>query len=160
PVSRRGCTRRRSGTGTARPLSAAAARPQGRSASAASCGPTRSRAARPGKACWPGAAGRDRPAACGAWGPAGGGGGALLRDVPGPTLTVSELEPVIGPERYARLVTAAAEFRQRLGPRAIWTVSSTAVGGGVAEMLRVLVGYASGLEIPIHWSVIGGDPGV
>jgi trehalose synthase len=82
----------------------------------------------------------------------------LLREVPVPTLAVSELEPVIGPERYARLVTAAAEFRKRLGPRAIWTVSSTAVGGGVAEMLRVLVGYASGLEIPIHWSVIGGDP--
>jgi trehalose synthase len=82
----------------------------------------------------------------------------LLREVPVPTLAVSELEPVIGPERYARLVTTAAEFRQRLGPRAIWTVSSTAVGGGVAEMLQVLVGYASGLEIPIHWSVIGGDP--
>jgi trehalose synthase len=75
-----------------------------------------------------------------------------------PALAVSELEPVIGPERYARLVTAAAKFRQRLGPRSIWTVSSTAVGGGVAEMLQVLVGYAAGLEIPIQWTVIGGDP--
>ena len=75
-----------------------------------------------------------------------------------PPLAVSELEPVIGPERYTRLLTAAAEFRKRLGPRAIWTVSSTAVGGGVAEMLQVLVGYAEGLEIPIHWTVIGGDP--
>jgi trehalose synthase len=82
----------------------------------------------------------------------------LLREVPAPPLAVSELEPVIGPERYARLLAAAAEFRQRLGPRTIWTVSSTAVGGGVAEMLQVLVGYAAGLEIPIHWTVIGGDP--
>ena len=56
-----------------------------------------------------------------------------------PPLAVGELEPVIGPERYTRLLTAAAEFRQRLGPRSIWTVSSTAVGGGVAEMLQVLV---------------------
>jgi trehalose synthase len=82
----------------------------------------------------------------------------LLREVPVPPLAVSELEPVIGPERYARLLAAAAEFRGRLGPRAIWTVSSTAVGGGVAEMLQVLVAYAAGLEIPIHWTVIGGDP--
>ena len=82
----------------------------------------------------------------------------MLREVPVPPLAVSELEPVIGPERYARLLAAAAEFRQRLGPRTIWTVSSTAVGGGVAEMLQVLVGYAAGLEIPIHWTVIGGDP--
>jgi len=82
----------------------------------------------------------------------------VLSEVPVSRLAVSELEPVIGPERYARLLTAAAEFRGRLGSRAIWTVSSTAVGGGVAEMLQVLVGYAAGLEIPIHWTVIGGDP--
>jgi trehalose synthase len=82
----------------------------------------------------------------------------LLREVPVPPLAVSELEPVIGPDRYARLLAAAAEFRGRLGSRAIWTVSSTAVGGGVAEMLQVLVGYAAGLEIPIRWTVIGGDP--
>jgi trehalose synthase len=82
----------------------------------------------------------------------------LLREVPVPPLAVSELEPVIGPERYARLLAAAAEFRGRLGSRAIWTVSSTAVGGGVAEMLQVLVGYAAGLGIPIRWTVIGGDP--
>ena len=25
-------------------------------------------------------------------------------------------------------------------------------------MLQVLVAYAEGLEIPIHWTVIGGDP--
>jgi hypothetical protein len=37
----------------------------------------------------------------------------MLREVPVPTLAVSELEPVIGPERYERLVSAAAEFRQR-----------------------------------------------
>jgi trehalose synthase len=75
-----------------------------------------------------------------------------------PRLAVTDLEPVIGPERYTRLLSAATEFRARLGQRAIWTVSSTAVGGGVAEMLQVLVAYAEGLEIPIRWLVIGGDP--
>jgi len=82
----------------------------------------------------------------------------LLTAVPVPPLAVTDLEPVIGPERYTRLLTTAAEFRARLGRRAIWTVSSTAVGGGVAEMLQVLVAYAEGLDIPIRWLVIGGDP--
>ena len=73
-------------------------------------------------------------------------------------LAVTELEPVIGPERYAGLLAAATVFRERLGRRTIWNVSSTAVGGGVAEMLRVLVAYAAGLEIAVRWAVIGGDP--
>ena len=82
----------------------------------------------------------------------------MLQEVPVPPLAVAELEPAIGPERYTRLVTAAVAFRERLGQRTIWNVSSTAAGGGVAEMLRVLVGYTAGLEIPIRWAVIGGDP--
>jgi trehalose synthase len=75
-----------------------------------------------------------------------------------PGTPVAVLEPVIGTERYARLVTVAARFRDRVGQRTIWNVSSTAVGGGVAEMLQVLVGYIAGLDIAIRWAVIGGDP--
>ncbi len=70
---------------------------------------------------------------------------------------VARLEPVIGGERYARLVRAAGEFRERVAGRTLWMVSSTAVGGGVAEMLQVLVGYVQGLDIPIRWMVITGD---
>jgi len=73
-------------------------------------------------------------------------------------LPVAELETVIGPARYTGLLTAAAVFRERLGQRTIWNVNSTAVGGGVAEMLRVLLAYAEGLKIVVRWSVIGGDP--
>ena len=68
------------------------------------------------------------------------------------------LEPVIGSERYGRLLTAAGRFRDRLGGRTVWNVNSTAVGGGVAEMLQVLVGYIAGLDIAVRWVVIGGDP--
>jgi trehalose synthase len=75
-----------------------------------------------------------------------------------PPLPVAELEPVIGAERYAKLLSAATAFRGRLGRRTVWNVSSTAVGGGVAEMLRVLAGYTAGLGIAIRWTVIGGDP--
>jgi trehalose synthase len=70
---------------------------------------------------------------------------------------VARLEPVVGGERYARLVRAADGFRERLAGRTVWNVSSTAVGGGVAEMLQVLAGYAQDLGIPIHWLVITGD---
>jgi trehalose synthase len=75
-----------------------------------------------------------------------------------PPLDAAELEPIIGPERYTRLLAEATMFRERLGRRTIWNVSSTAVGGGVAEMLRVLAGYTAGLGIAIRWTVIGGDP--
>ena len=81
-----------------------------------------------------------------------------LHEVAVPAAPVAILEPVIGTERYAQLVTAAAGFRDRLGRRTIWNVNSTAVGGGVAEMLQVLVGYITGLDIAVRWLVIGGDP--
>jgi len=82
----------------------------------------------------------------------------LVQDVPIRPAAMTELEPVIGPERYGLLVTGAAAFRGRLGRRTIWNVNSTAVGGGVAEMLQVLVAYAEGLDIAVRWAVIGGDP--
>ncbi len=44
-----------------------------------------------------------------------------------------------------------------LAGRTIWNVNSTAAGGGVAEMLQVLVGYVEDLDIPIGWLVISGD---
>ena len=81
-----------------------------------------------------------------------------LHEVAVPATPVAVVESVIGTVRYARLVTAAAGFRDRLGRRTIWNVNSTAVGGGVAEMLQVLVGYIEGLDIAVRWMVIGGDP--
>jgi len=70
---------------------------------------------------------------------------------------VGRLERVIGAEREARLVLAAEAFRARLGKRTIWNITSTAAGGGVAEMLQVLVGYVEELGIAIGWVVITGD---
>ena len=70
---------------------------------------------------------------------------------------VTQLEPVIGRQRHARLLQAADQFRRRLTGRTVWNVSSTAVGGGVAEMLQVLLGYVQDFEIPSRWMVITGD---
>lgn len=39
----------------------------------------------------------------------------------------------------------------------MWNISSTATGGGVAEMLQVLVGYIQDTGIDIRWLVMAGD---
>src|SRR6202161_4924523 len=73
--------------------------------------------------------------------------------------SVTQLQPIIGAQRDERLVQVADQFRQHLGGRTIWNVSSTATGGGVAEMLHVLLGYAEDLGIPVQWRGItrGGE---
>jgi trehalose synthase len=81
----------------------------------------------------------------------------LVRSEEVPRRPVAGLEPVIGGERLAGLVRAAEQFRRSLAGHTVWNVSSTAVGGGVAEMLRVLLGYVQDLGIPARWSVITGD---
>jgi trehalose synthase len=82
---------------------------------------------------------------------------SLVTTVEVPRRPVSLLEPIIGGPRYLRLVEAAGQARQLLGGRTVWNVNSTATGGGVAEMLQVLVGYISDLGIPAGWLVITGD---
>jgi trehalose synthase len=82
---------------------------------------------------------------------------SLLHAVEVPRQPVYRLEPVIGAPRYAELTRAAGHVRQVLAGRTIWNVNSTAAGGGVAEMLQVLVGYVQDLDIPIGWLVITGD---
>jgi len=82
---------------------------------------------------------------------------SLVRWVDVPKRPVDQLEKLIGDERRDRLIAGAARFGESLGERTIWNVSSTAVGGGVAEMLNVLLGYTECLEIPVGWGVITGD---
>jgi trehalose synthase len=78
--------------------------------------------------------------------------------VPVQPLAPSRLEPFVGRDRVAELERAAARLRDRLGERRVVNANSTAVGGGVAEMLQTLLGYARGLGIRAEWLVIEGDP--
>jgi trehalose synthase len=82
---------------------------------------------------------------------------SLVSVVEVPRRPVSLLEPIIGEARYGQLAGAADHVRHMLAGRTIWNVNSTATGGGVAEMLQVLVGYVTDLGIPIGWLVITGD---
>ena len=82
---------------------------------------------------------------------------SLVNTVEVPRRPVSLLEPIIGGPRYGQLAGTAEQVRHLLAGRTIWNVNSTATGGGVAEMLQVLVGYVTDLGIPIGWLVITGD---
>jgi trehalose synthase len=74
-----------------------------------------------------------------------------------PRRPVAALAEVIGVPRSTRLLASAADFRKLSGGRVVWNFSSTATGGGVADMLQVLVGYTKDLAIDVRWLVIGGD---
>jgi trehalose synthase len=81
----------------------------------------------------------------------------LLNQVDVPRRPIAHLNPIIGDKRYDHLLATAARFGALLGDRTIWNINSTAVGGGVAEMLQALVGYSEDLGIPLRWAVITGD---
>ena len=82
----------------------------------------------------------------------------LVHEVVVPRRALANLEPLIGEDRYRDLIRAAALTRGKLQGRAVWNISSTAEGGGVAEMLQVLVGYTLDAGFDVHWLVMSGDP--
>ncbi|MDQ3681148.1 MAG: glycosyltransferase [Actinomycetota bacterium] len=81
-----------------------------------------------------------------------------VSEVDVPELPLDRLEPVIGVERTKRLLSAAETAQHAFAGRTLWNVNSTASGGGVAEMLQVLVGYTRGAGVGVRWAVIAGDP--
>jgi trehalose synthase len=74
-------------------------------------------------------------------------------------LPMDRLRAIIGEDRLRSGQAVAAAAREAFAGRTIWNVNSTAVGGGVAEMLQVLLAYANGAGIDTRWLVIEGDPG-
>ena len=80
------------------------------------------------------------------------------RDVDFPALALERFRPLIGEHRYSDLERVAAMTRTLMGGATIWNVNSTERGGGVAEMLQVLLGYSRGAGLDVRWIVIGGDP--
>ncbi|MFI7278070.1 glycosyltransferase [Streptomyces sp. NPDC049879] len=75
-----------------------------------------------------------------------------------PPATRDAFLTLIGPERADRLQDAARRLRRRLDGGTLWHVNSTAAGGGVAEMLHVLVPFYRALGVPVRWAVVDGDP--
>ncbi len=65
---------------------------------------------------------------------------------------------VLTGESFAQFEETIAAAHALLGTRTIWNVNSTAFGGGVAEMLRSLIGYVRGAGLDGRWVVADGDP--
>jgi trehalose synthase len=83
--------------------------------------------------------------------------------VPLDEVAVTPLDPtrfrdVLSPQGLAQFEHAVARGRELLEARIFWNVNSTAHGGGVAEMLRSLIGYVRGVGVDARWVTIGGDP--
>ena len=72
-------------------------------------------------------------------------------------LDPDRLRTVLAPDALAAFEHTLIRGRQLLESRTLWNVNSTAHGGGVAEMLRSLIGYARGGGSDARWLVIEGD---
>jgi trehalose synthase len=81
-----------------------------------------------------------------------------LEEVEVVPLPPERFDGVLTSERLERFRWAISRGRELLQGRTLWTVNSTARGGGVAEMLRSLVGYVRGAELDMRWVVIPGEP--
>ncbi|AWB92276.1 glycosyltransferase [Aeromicrobium chenweiae] len=82
-----------------------------------------------------------------------------MREVHIDPMSVERLAHLMDPERAERLEASAALARRILDGRVVWNVSSTASGGGVAEMLTTLLSYTRGAGIDTRWLVLEGSPG-
>jgi trehalose synthase len=80
-----------------------------------------------------------------------------MKEIPLPRRSFTDLVPILGAERIDALVATATTVRHALAGRAVWQINSTAVGGGVAEMVTALLPYALGAGIDARWLVISGD---
>jgi trehalose synthase len=70
-----------------------------------------------------------------------------------PPHRLDRFAPLLGDD-YAAVEAAAARARRLFAGRAVWHVSSTLRGGGVAEMLRSLLPYVRGAGIDTRWVVL------
>jgi trehalose synthase len=61
---------------------------------------------------------------------------------------------LLGEAEFARVEQVAARARSEFEGRAIWHVSSTARGGGVAEILHALLPYVRGAGVDTRWVVL------
>ena len=70
----------------------------------------------------------------------------------------SRIRQDLAPGAWPPLETACGEGRARLAGRTVWSVSSTALGGGVAEMQRTLWPYWRAAGIDARWLVLTPPP--
>jgi len=81
-----------------------------------------------------------------------------LRQVTTPVLPLERFVPLTGEAAVRETLASARRIEQAAAGRRVWNVNSTAVGGGVAETLRSMLGYARGAGLDARWAVLDGPP--
>jgi trehalose synthase len=82
----------------------------------------------------------------------------MSREIDVPLRDLEQFRGVLPQERFEDLRRASDEARELLDGRVVWSVNSTARGGGVVELLRPLIGYARGIGVDARWVVIDAGP--
>ena len=80
-----------------------------------------------------------------------------MHEVMFPVADLQTLAKVVPAARVDALVADGEKLRTALDGASVVCVNSTATGGGVAEMLNVLLPYVRGAGIDVRWLVIEGD---
>jgi trehalose synthase len=83
---------------------------------------------------------------------------ARIVHVPVAPLPWERFREVLTLNQAEALERTVLRARRILAGRVVWSVNSTARGGGVAEMLGSLIAYARGAGVDARWVVIEGDP--
>jgi trehalose synthase len=73
------------------------------------------------------------------------------------THPLERFRPLLG-EEFAEIEKVAAWAKTAFAGRAIWHLSSTSRGGGVAELLRTLLPYARDAGVDVRWVVMREGP--
>ena len=81
---------------------------------------------------------------------------ASLTHVPIAPLPPERFKEILSPEQGEGLDRAIERGHSVLDGRVVWSINSTARGGGVAEMLISLIAYTRGAGIDARWLVIEG----
>lgn len=81
-----------------------------------------------------------------------------VEEVDVPAVPLARLVEVLTSERAQRVLEYRERAQHLFEGRTVWNVNATAQGGGVAEMLRQLVGYSRGAAIDTRWLVLAGTP--
>jgi trehalose synthase len=82
-----------------------------------------------------------------------------LGHVPLELLSLERFSDVLEPAQWRAVRAGIERAGGELAGRVVWNVNSTAHGGGVAEMLHSLLGYARGAGVDARWVTVGGDSG-
>jgi trehalose synthase len=80
-----------------------------------------------------------------------------LAAIPDETRHFEDLGPYLFEPMVERVRAAQQQAGELLAGRTVWMVNSTALGGGVAQLLRTLLPYWRGAGIDVRWLVLRGS---